>query len=125
MSDFIDKVHSYDLFTLQSRIYKFFLFVHDIKSNKKSPAEHQAIIDLAAPTGIMTELDKLPTQGVYELRRGNIIPETNYETRVIKDFFPKLLNTFKRFDFSLRKDSFKTLVNLDLKEGLNIFKIYN
>jgi hypothetical protein len=36
MSDFIDKLHSYDLFTLQSRIYnKLLLFSQGIKSNKK------------------------------------------------------------------------------------------
>jgi len=49
-SDFIDKLHSYDLFTLQLRIYnKLFLFTHGIKSNKKSPVELQALIDLPAP----------------------------------------------------------------------------
>jgi hypothetical protein len=37
MNDFIDKLHSYDLYTLQSRIYnKLLLFAHDTKSNKKS-----------------------------------------------------------------------------------------
>jgi hypothetical protein len=50
MSDFIDKLHSYDLFTLQSRIYnKLLLFTHGIKSNKKSPVELQALIDFPAP----------------------------------------------------------------------------
>jgi hypothetical protein len=51
----------------------------------------------------------------------NIIPETKYETLTFKYFFPKLLSTFKRFDFSLRKDSFKTQVNLDMKESLKTF----
>jgi hypothetical protein len=49
----------------------------------------------------------MPSQGAYELRRGrtlvkNIIPETKYETLAFKHFFPKLLNTFKNFDFLLR-----------------------
>jgi hypothetical protein len=40
MSDFINKLNSYSLFTLQSRIYnKLLLFAHGIKSNKKSPVE--------------------------------------------------------------------------------------
>jgi hypothetical protein len=139
MSDFIDKLHSYDLFTLQSRIYnKLLLFAHGIKSNKKSPTELQAIINLPDQTENVTELNKSPTQGVYELRRGrtlvkNIIPQTKYETLTFKYFFPKkvfkylsffkspLLSTFKSFDFSLRKDSFKTQVNLDLKESLKTF----
>jgi hypothetical protein len=127
MSDFIDKLHSYDLFTLQSRIYnKLLLFAHGIKSNKKSPTELQAIINLPDQTENVTELNKSPTQGVYELRMGrtlvkNIIPETKYETLTFKYFFPKLLSTFKSFDFSLRKDSFKTQVNLDLKESLKTF----
>jgi len=74
----------------------------------------------------MTELNKSPPQGVCELRRGrtlvkNIIPETKYETLTFKYFFPKLLSTFKSFDFSLRKDSFRTQVNLDLKESLKSF----
>ena len=127
MSDFIDKLHSYDLFTLKSRIYnKLLLFAHGIKSNKKSPTELQAILNLPDQTENVTELNKSPTQGVYELRRGrtlvkNIIPETKYETLTFKYFFPKLLSTFKRFDFSLRKDSFKTQVNLDLEESLKTF----
>ena len=68
MSDFIDKLHSYDLFTLQSRIYnKLLLFTHGIKSNKKSPVELQALIDLPAPAEESAEI--IPSQGVYELRR--------------------------------------------------------
>ena len=47
----MDKLHSNDLFTLQSRIYnKLLLFAHGIKSNKKSLAEFQAIIDLPVLT---------------------------------------------------------------------------
>ena len=94
MSDFIDKLHSYDLFTLQSRIYnKLLLFAHGIKSNKKSPAELQAIIDLPVPTENVTELNKSPPKSLYELRRGrtlvkNIIPETKNETLTFKYFFP-------------------------------------
>jgi hypothetical protein len=95
MSDFIEKLNSYSLFTLQSRIYnKLLLFAHGIKSNKKSPVELLALIDLPAPAEESAEI--IPFQVVYELRRGrnlvkNIIPETKYETLTFKHFFPKLL----------------------------------
>jgi hypothetical protein len=69
------------------------------------------------------ELNKSLTQGLYDFRRGrtlvkNIIPKTKYETLIFNYFFPKLLSTFKSFDFSLRKDLFRTQVNLNLKESL-------
>ena len=45
MSGFIDKLNSYSLFTLQSRIYnKLLLFAHGIKSNKKSPVEFKLLL---------------------------------------------------------------------------------
>ncbi len=84
MSDFIDKLHSYDFVMLQSRIYnKLLLFKHGFKSNKKSLVELQALIDFPAPADEPTEIK--PSQGVYELRRGrtlvkSITPETKYET---------------------------------------------
>jgi hypothetical protein len=99
MSGFINKLNSYSLFTLQSRIYnKLLLFAHGIKSNKKSPVELQALIDLPAPAEESAAI--IPSQGVYELRRGrtlvkNIIPDTKYETLDFKHFFPKLLNIIK------------------------------
>jgi hypothetical protein len=108
MSDFIDKLHSYGLFTLQSRIYnKLLLFTHGIKSNKKSPVELRALIDFPAPTDEPAGIKS--SQGVYELRGGgrtlvkSIIPETKYETLTFKHFFPKLSRTFRSLDFSLRK----------------------
>ncbi len=94
MSDFIKKLNSHSLFTLQSRIYnKLLLFAHGIKSNKKSPVELQALIDLTAPAEESAEI--IPSQVVYELRKGrtlvkNIIPENKYETLTFKHFFPKL-----------------------------------
>jgi hypothetical protein len=60
MSDFIDKLHSYDLVTLQSRICnKLLLFAHGIKFNKKSPAGLQAFIDLPVLTENVTKSQKL------------------------------------------------------------------
>jgi hypothetical protein len=82
MSGFIEKLNSYSLFTLQSRIYnKLLLFTLGIKSNKKLPVELQALIDIPAPAEESAEI--IPSQGVYELRRGrtlvkNIIPETKH-----------------------------------------------
>ena len=49
------------------------------------------------------------------------IPETKFETLTFKHFFPRLLKTFKHFDFTLRKDSFKTQVNLYLRENIKLF----
>jgi hypothetical protein len=62
----------------------------------------------------------------FLIRRGrtlvkSIIPETKYETLNFKHFFPKLLRAFKSLDFSLRKDSFRTQINLELKENLKTF----
>ena len=51
----------------------------------------------------------------------SIIPETKFETLTFKHFFPRLLKTFKHFDFTLRKDSFKTQVNLYLRENIKLF----
>jgi hypothetical protein len=69
ISDFIEKLYSYSLFTLQSRIYnKLLLFAHGIKSKKKSPVDLQALIDLLAPAEESAEI--IPSQGAYELRRG-------------------------------------------------------
>jgi hypothetical protein len=92
---------------------KLLLFAYGIKTNKKSPVELQALKDISAPAEESAEI--IPSQGVYELRRvrtlvKNIIPKTKYETLTFKHFFPKLLNTFKTFHFSLRRDSFKTQV---------------
>ncbi len=57
-------LYSYDLFTLQLRIYnKLLLFTHGIKSNKTSPVELQALIDFPAPADEPEEL--IPSQGVY------------------------------------------------------------
>ena len=47
--------------------------------------------------------------------------KTKYETLTFKYFFPKLLNSFKHFDFFARKDSFKTQINLKMDENLETF----
>jgi hypothetical protein len=56
-----------------------------------------------------------PIQEAYSLRGRtiikSIIPETKFETLTFKHFFPRLLKTFKHFDFALRKDVFKTPMN--------------
>ena len=47
MSDFIEKLHSYHLFSLQSKIYnKLLMFAHSIKTNGKAPIELRSQIDL-------------------------------------------------------------------------------
>ena len=126
MKEFVEKLHSYDLFTLQSRIYnKLLMFAHSIKTNGRSPVELKSYINQPALED-EPEILAGQTQDVFNLRRGrtlvkNVIPETKYETLTFKHFFPKLLNTFKHFDFFVRKDSFKTQVNLNLNENLKNF----
>ena len=49
------------------------------------------------------------------------MPETIYETFTFKHLFPKLLKTYKNFDFSLRREPFGLQVNINLTENLKIF----
>jgi hypothetical protein len=148
MSEFVEKLHSYELFTFQSRIYnKVLLFAHGIKTNSRSPLELKSYLEMEVsdeeqpteqpetiPPGTVpsdventqTNVRKIqPIQEAYSLRGRtiikSIIPETKFETLTFKHFFPRLLKTFKHFDFTLRKDSFKTQVNLFLKENIKIF----
>ena len=58
MSEFIKKLQSYYLFTLQSRIYnKLLMFAHSIKTNSKSPSELKSLIVLPAPDDYVDTLD--------------------------------------------------------------------
>ena len=126
MNDFVEKLHSYNLFTLQSRTYnKLLMFAHSIKTNGRAPVDLRSQINLPVPED---DLDKEleQTVNVYNLRRGrtlvkNIIPETKYETLTFKHFFPKLLSVYKHLDFSTRKDSFRLQINLNLNENLKAF----
>ena len=125
MSDFLKKLQAYDLFTLQSRVYdKLLTFAHGIKNNDNSPSELKENIRLVVQDDKSTnEL----TQATYELRGGTIIknkiPETKYETLTFKHFFPRLLNLFKHFDFSLRKDTFRIQITINLEESLKKFLV--
>jgi hypothetical protein len=126
MKDFIEKLYSYNLFTLQSRIYnKLLIFAHSIKTNGRAPVDLRSQINLPAPEDDL-EQHVEQTVNVYNLRRGrtlvkNKIPETKYETLTFKHFFPKLLSFYKHLDFSVRKDSFRLQINLNLNENLKIF----
>ena len=104
---FVEKLQSYDLFTLQSRVYnKLLLFAHGIMTNGRSPAELKSqIISTVPEDELKNEYNEyMQTQDVYNLRRGGLlvkktIPETKYESLTFKYFFPKLLNSFKHLDF--------------------------
>jgi len=49
MKEFVEKLHSYDLFTLQSRIYnKLSMFALSIKTNGRSPVELKSYINQPA-----------------------------------------------------------------------------
>ena len=126
MSDFLKKLQSYQLFTFQARIYnKLLIFAHGIKTNARSPLELQSSLNLPLTPNDQTVEGFLPVLGTYELRgrrvEKSVIPETKFETLTFKHFFPKLLKTFKIFDFSLRRESFRLQVNLNLNENLKIF----
>jgi hypothetical protein len=83
MKDFIEKLHSYNLFTLQSRIHnKLLMFAHSIKTNGRAPVDLRSQINLPAPENDLDK-DLEQTVNVYNLRRGrtlvkNIIPETKH-----------------------------------------------
>ena len=130
MAEFTEKLHSYDLFTFQSRIYnKLLVFAHGIKTNGRAPVELKSYLYSVVPVDDITtesiqvepttQLDPIsqidstliistqiePTNEVYNLRRGrtvvkNKIPESKYERLTFKYFFPILLKTFKNFDFN-------------------------
>ena len=126
MSDFLVKLQSYQLFTLQVRIYnKLLIFAHGIKTNARSPLELRSHLNSPVTPDIQTEENILPILGSYELRgrrvEKSVVPETKYETLTFKHFFPKLIKTFKVFDFSLRRDPFRLQVNLNLNENLKTF----
>ena len=99
--------------------------VHSIKTNARAPVDLKSQINLPAPEDDLgKQLEQ--TVNVYDLRRGrtlvkNIIPETKYETLTFKHFFPKILSFYKHLDFSVRKDSFRLQINLNLNENLKIF----
>ncbi len=108
MKDFIEKLHSYNLFTFQSRIYnKLLMFAHSIKTNGRAPVDIRPQINLPAPEDdLEKKVEK--TVNVYNPRRGrtlvkNIIPETKNETLAFKIFFPRLLSFYNHLDFSVRK----------------------
>jgi hypothetical protein len=94
--EFVEKLHSYELFTFQSRIYnKVLLFAHGIKTNSKSPLELKSYLEIEVPDeeqtterpetlppgnvpydveNTQTDLRKVqPIQGTYSLRGRTII----------------------------------------------------
>jgi len=100
-------------------------FLFNMFKNIKSPLELQSSLNLPLTPDDQTVEGFLPVLGTYELRgrsvKKSVIPETKFETLTFKHFFPKLLKTFKIFDFSLRRESFRLQVNLNLNENLKIF----
>ena len=115
MNNFLDKLNSYDLFTLQSRIYtKLLSFVYGIKNNKNSPSELKKQIVQNTPSTLTKESQSQENQETYYLRNGpkkkKVIHKTKYELLTFEYFFPKLLKTFNSFDFSLGLEAFKTQI---------------
>ena len=126
MRDFVNKLQSYDLFTLQSRIYnKLLMFANNIIANNSAPIELKVMIGSPIPTEDIAIESVEPTIATYNFRKGNkakaVIPKTKFETLTFRHFFPRLLRIFQYFDFALRKESFKIQITTHLKEGLATF----
>ena len=126
MSDFINKLHAYDLFTLQSRVLtKLLSFAHSIKDNSNSPTELKKQLEYDFPESNSEETLEEVAPEVYKFRNGdkikNIIPITKFETLTFKHFFPRLLKIFRHINFKLRKDSFKDQILTNIIENLKVF----
>ena len=107
MNKSLDKLQSYDLLTLHSRIYKPLLsVVYGIKNNKNSPIElKEQIVQNTPLTSTNESISTEQSQSVqepYNLRNRpkeiNIIHKVKYELLTIGYFSPKLFKTFSNFD---------------------------
>jgi hypothetical protein len=125
MNDFIDKLQSYKIFTLQSRILtKLLSFTLNIINNRNAPIVLKESLvgnigqSLNAPEAT-SELE------IRNLRSGPktkaAIPTTKYNHLTFKFFFQKLLGTFKNFNFNIKIDAFNSQVDLEIKKYLKVF----
>ena len=124
MSEFLVKLQSYDLFTLQARIYeKLLTFAHSILLSENAPAILKE--KLSADIAKNDETVQAPVQAFYELRKGekikNIVPDTKFEWLTFKSFFQRLLGIFRNYKYTLNKDAFKSQINLEIGKNLKIF----
>ena len=97
MSDFLVKLQSCQLFTLQARIYnKLLIFAHGIKTNARSPFELRSLINSAVTPDVQAEENIVPVFGSYELKRRKVVKivvlESKYET-----LFSQAAKNFQRF----------------------------
>ena len=125
MNDFIYKLQSYKLFTLQSRILtKLLSFAHNIINIRNAP-----IVLKESLVGNNNQSMNVP-EATSELEIRNFrsgpkakasIPTTKYDHLTFKFFFQKLLGTFKNFNFNIKIDAFKTQVDLEIKKYLKAF----
>jgi hypothetical protein len=123
MNDFINKLRSYKLFTLQSRILtKLLYFTHNIINNRNAP--------IVLKESLVGNISQNVPEATSELEIHNFrsgpkakapIPTTKYDHLTFKFFFQKLLGTFKNFNFNIKIDAFKTQVYLEIKKYLKAF----
>jgi hypothetical protein len=67
MSEFVEKLHSYELFTFQSRIYnKSLLFAHGINTNRRSPLELKSFLEIEVSD------EEQPTEQPETLPHGSV-----------------------------------------------------
>ena len=64
-----------------------------------------------------------PIPAVFKFRKGdkakNLIAESKFETLTFRHFFSRLINTFNHLDLTLRRDSLRLQVNLNMIENLS------
>ncbi len=75
------KLQSYQLFTLQARIYNKLIFTHGIKTNARSLLELRSIINEPVSPDAQTEDEILPVLGTYELR-GRRVEKCNIRNKI-------------------------------------------
>ena len=106
MSDFINKLHAYDLFTIQSRVLtKLLSFAHSIKDNSNSPTELKKQLEYDFPESNSEETLKEVAPEVYKFRNGDKIKNIMYSIYIL------FSNKFKRFYVGMSTDIEKRLKN--------------
>ena len=95
MSDFFEKLRSYDLYTFQDRVInKFLTFAHSILNNQNAPTDLKKELASGQNVNIL-DYESEPELEYFNLRNSalikNRISNTKYENLTFKYFFSKLI----------------------------------
>ena len=78
INDFIEKLHSYQLFILQSRIYnKLLIIAYSINTNGRVPVELRSQYDLASPEKDFFKSNRANPRSILSQKRNNFGQENN------------------------------------------------